>query len=56
MRFEKLQVPNLSLSFERLKAAFAGLKLPFDVPQLPDLVAFNARVHERIDPFDHSER
>jgi penicillin-binding protein 1A len=51
MRFEKLQVPQLKVSLERLRAALADFKLPFDLPELPDLVAFNNRVHDRIDPW-----
>jgi len=51
MRFERLQVPNLKLPIEWLKKAFANVRLPFDLPELPDLVAFNARVHKRIDPW-----
>ena len=51
MRFERLQVPNLALPIERLKTAFANFRSPFDMSRLPDLVAFNARVHRRIDPW-----
>jgi len=51
MRFERLQAPSLKLSWDRLKAAVSDIRLPFDVDRLPDMVAFNNRVHDRIDPW-----
>ena len=44
MRFERLQVPDLSQPFGRLKEAAARIPLP-------DFLAFNERVHQRIDPW-----
>ena len=51
MRFERLQVPPLKPTVDRLKTALAGIRLPFDPDRLPDMVAFNNRVHDRIDPW-----
>jgi penicillin-binding protein 1A len=51
MRFERLQVPSLKLPLDWLKTLYDRVWPPIDIDRLPDLVAFNRRVHRRIDPW-----
>jgi penicillin-binding protein 1A len=49
MRFERLQVPSFKLPFDWLRTVPDRLRA--DLDRLPDLAAFNRRVHRRIDPW-----